>query len=231
MAEASKAKTTNRAAKVAAPLNIHQRIARVMGEVSGVNKDGQVSGGGNWKFASHDAVVAAVRPHFVTHGIVMTLSLNHHQVNGNRLEAIYTVRFTNIDDPTDFIEVDFLGYGIDPSDKAPGKVISYVKKYAILVTLCLETGDDVDQTNQAHDPGGSEARQSPARGKRLRSEDKTAIMDACAHFKVPKVEALRVMGLALGRPVVGLNDIEASETDTVVAAIQKAGSEPERADA
>lgn len=102
------------------PPNIHQRLAAVMAEVSGVTKDGRVKGGGNWTFASHDAVVRAVRPHFVAHGIVMTLSLREHATDGNRLEAIYAVRFTNIDDPSDFVEADFLGYGIDPSDKAPG---------------------------------------------------------------------------------------------------------------
>ena len=132
-------------------LNIYQRMNAVMGEISGVNKDKKANFSGGFKYASHDAVVGAVRPHLVKYGIVMTMTLKEHNINGNRLEAVYSVRFTNIDAPADFIENDFLGFGVDNSDKAPGSCISYIKKYALLNSLGLETGDDVDNQHTGHD--------------------------------------------------------------------------------
>jgi hypothetical protein len=50
----------------------------------------------------------------------------------------------NIDDRTDYIDVETFGYGVDPQDKGPGKAMSYGVKYALLKVLGLETGDDPD---------------------------------------------------------------------------------------
>jgi hypothetical protein len=64
---------------------------------------------------------------------------------------VFTVRFENIDDRTDYIDVETFGYGVDPQDKGPGKAMSYGVKYALLKVLGLETGDDPDtvQDNKA----------------------------------------------------------------------------------
>jgi hypothetical protein len=64
---------------------------------------------------------------------------------------VFTVRFENIDDRTDYIDVETFGYGVDPQDKGPGKAMSYGVKYALLKVLGLETGDDPDtvQDNRA----------------------------------------------------------------------------------
>lgn len=132
--------------------NIYQRMNAVMRDVHGVGKDKKAQFAGGFNYASHDAVVRAVRESFVEHGIVMVMDLKSQTVDGNRLEAVYTVRFVNIDSPEDFIETDWFGFGIDSSDKGPGKAISYIKKYAILNTLSLPTGDDPESGNDAHKP-------------------------------------------------------------------------------
>lgn len=129
--------------------NIAQRIAAVMGEVDYVQKEKKQ--GMNYSIVSHDAVTAKVRPLLHKHGIVYyprALSVNQ---NGNRTEAVFTVRFENIDERTDYIDVETFGYGVDPQDKGPGKAMSYGVKYALLKVLGLETGDDPDtvQDNRA----------------------------------------------------------------------------------
>tara|TARA_R100001163_G_C5028418_1_gene169360 strand:+ start:79 stop:774 length:696 start_codon:yes stop_codon:yes gene_type:complete len=135
--------------------NIYQRMNAVMRDVHGVGKDKKAQFAGGFNYASHDAVVRAVRESFVEHGIVMVMDLKSQTVDGNRLEAVYTVRFVNIDSPEDFIETDWFGFGIDSSDKGPGKAISYIKKYAILNTLSLPTGDDPENGNDAHKPSAA----------------------------------------------------------------------------
>jgi hypothetical protein len=138
--------------------NIAQRIAAVMGEVDYVQKEKKQ--GMNYSIVSHDAVTAKVRPLLHKHGVIYYPRGLHVAQNGNRTEAVFSVRFENIDDRTDFIDVETIGYGVDPQDKGPGKAISYGVKYALLKVLGLETGDDPDtvQDERAnHTPDGSDA--------------------------------------------------------------------------
>jgi hypothetical protein len=106
-----------------------------------------------YRFVSHDAVTAKIHPLLVTNGIVVLSSAISTKQDGNRTEILVEVKFCNVDNPTDFVAVNFLGYGIDAADKGPGKAISYAFKYAILKTFVLETGDDPDMDQKTlHEP-------------------------------------------------------------------------------
>ena len=131
-------------------LNIHQRLAAVMQEVTYIQKEKKT--GMNYTIVSHDAVTAKVRPALLKHGIVYYPVRCAHAHNGNRAEAEMTIRFVNIDAPADFFEVQTFGYGVDPQDKGPGKAMSYAVKYALLKALGLETGDDADMDNVDYSP-------------------------------------------------------------------------------
>lgn len=128
--------------------NIYQRLAAVMGEVSYIQKERK--SGMNYTIVSHDAVTAKVRPALLKHGIVYHPIRCEHTHNGNRAECAMTVRFVNVDAPTEFFDVPTFGYGIDPQDKGPGKAMSYAVKYALLKALGLETGDDPDEQSVDH---------------------------------------------------------------------------------
>lgn len=130
--------------------NIYQRLAAVMDEVSYIQKERKT--GMNYTIVSHDAVTAKVRPALLKHGIVYHPVRCDHTHNGNRAECAMTVRFVNVDAPTDFFDVPTFGYGIDPQDKGPGKAMSYAVKYALLKALGLETGDDPDEQSIDHSP-------------------------------------------------------------------------------
>lgn len=130
--------------------NIYQRLAAAMAEVTYIQK--QRKQGMQYTIVSHDAVTAKVRPALLKHGVVyMPVDMAHSQ-NGNRTEVTLTVRFVNVDDPSDVFEVPSLGYGIDSQDKGPGKAMSYAVKYALLKAMGLETGDDADHDSVEHDP-------------------------------------------------------------------------------
>jgi hypothetical protein len=133
--------------------NIAQRLNACMAEVDYVQKEKK--SGMNYSIVSHDAVTAKVRPILQAHGVVYYPRDFQAQQSGNRTELVFTVRFENIDDRTDYIDVATMGFGVDQQDKGPGKAISYGVKYALLKVLGLETGDDPDevQDNRAnHEP-------------------------------------------------------------------------------
>jgi ERF superfamily len=122
--------------------NIAQRINAAMADVDYVQKEKKQ--GMNYSIVSHDAVTAKVRPILQTHGVVYYPHNMNVTQDGNRTAAFFNVRFENIDDRADFIDVATFGYGVDPQDKGPGKAISYGVKYALLKVMGMETGDDPD---------------------------------------------------------------------------------------
>jgi len=132
--------------------NLHQRLHEAMGKVDYIQKEKKA--GMRYSIVSHDAVTAKVRPALRDAGVAYyPVGLQHSQ-NGNRTECSMMMRFVNVDDPKDFIDVPTFGYGIDDQDKGPGKAMSYAVKYALLKTLGLETGDDPDedQASEFRDP-------------------------------------------------------------------------------
>lgn len=120
-----------------------------MSDLSYIQK-GPKTVNGQYRFASHDQVTAAVHPFLVKHGIVVISTLETMTQEGNRTQAMMLSTFVNVDEPSDQFTVRFPGYGVDSGDKGPGKAMSYALKYAFLKVLCLETGDDPDMDANAH---------------------------------------------------------------------------------
>lgn len=137
-------------------LNLYQRINEVRKGIAYVQKDKSVSTGasGSYKAVSHDQVTALVREHMVKHGIVSYPSLvdslmnlpmvdvDGKQAKQMRYEATYDFTFCNVDNPSESLVIRIQAHAMDNADKAPGKALSYAKKYALLKLFEIETGED-----------------------------------------------------------------------------------------
>lgn len=136
-------------------MNLMQRINEVRKAIAYIQKDKAVStGAGSYKAVTHDAVTALVREHMVEQGIVswphlvestsMPYEVNADMVRAKqfRYEATYDFTFCNIEDPKDSLTIRIQAHAMDNADKAPGKALSYAKKYALLKLFELETGED-----------------------------------------------------------------------------------------
>lgn len=131
-------------------MNLLQRINEVRKSLPYIQKDKSVStGGGSYRAVTHDTVTAMVRPAMIEHGIVCFPSLvdsasmpKDEGAKQFRYEATYDFTFCNIDDEKDFIVFRIQSHAMDNADKAPGKALSYAKKYAILKLFEIETGED-----------------------------------------------------------------------------------------
>lgn len=119
-----------------------QRLNAVQREVDYVQKEKRQ--GMRYSIVSHDAVTAKVRPALVQHGVIYFPVACSYEQHGNRTQCTMVVRFANVDDASDYIDVPSFGFGIDDQDKGPGKAMSYAVKYALLKALGMETGDDPD---------------------------------------------------------------------------------------
>lgn len=139
-------------------MNIYQRVNAVMQAVEYVQKDATINAGagGNYKAVSHDMVLAVLRKSMVENGIVTVPCLKSHemlhtrgpnyksspdQYNQHLYQAVFEVRFVNVEQPEDFISTEVPAHANDSGDKAPGKAMSYAVKYAMLKVFGLETGE------------------------------------------------------------------------------------------
>lgn len=142
--------------------NLFQRINEVRKSIEYIQKDKNVSTGssGSYKAVSHDQVTGMVRDHMVKQGIVSypvlveslmnppLMNVDGTQAKQMRYEATYDFFFVNIDKPEDKLTIRIQAHAMDNADKAPGKALSYAKKYAILKLFEIETGEDEESRYQ-----------------------------------------------------------------------------------
>lgn len=147
---------------MAESLNLFQRINECRKKIDYIQKDKSVStGGGSYKAVTHDAVTAIVRTHMVDFGIVSypvlvesvmnppIVNVDGTQSKQMRYEATYDFHFVNADKPEDRLTIRIQAHAMDNADKAPGKALSYAKKYAILKLFEIETGEDEESRYQS----------------------------------------------------------------------------------
>lgn len=164
-------------------MNVHQRIAAIMGELSYLQKDKKVEG---YMAITHDQVTALTRPLFLKHGVLVcprqlsgtTIVTGKTTKSGTpiiRYDGRYEVDFVNVDDPADKFVFPIEAHAEDHGDKAPGKCVSYATKTAILKRLQLETGegDEGRVRREPEDEGISEK----ARADLMASLDEAATLE------------------------------------------------------
>lgn len=139
---------------------VYEKILAVMSAVNYLNKDGfvETGKGKGYKALTDEKVLAAVRPALVAAGLVilpvkMEQQRTDEQVKAydgstktNRITDVsVTYRIINVEDPKDYVEVVSAGTGVDTQDKGIGKAMTYAKKYAILNSFLIPSGEDTDQ--------------------------------------------------------------------------------------
>lgn len=128
---------------------LHAKLAKIMSEISYIQKDQQVSyGSTNYKAATERAVLNAVRPKLVEQGLLI-LPVRGEVTPIQSAKGAYVtsvgVTYAVIDSESgESMELWSTGQGHDSSDKGAGKAFTYATKYLLLKMFLLETGDDPD---------------------------------------------------------------------------------------
>ena len=144
---------------------IHEAINAVMDEVGYVKKSKAANL--NYSFAGEAALIAAIRPSMVEHGIYMSvseiISINRENYTTAKGTAMVNtvihamVKFTNR--AGDSVTVAAVGEGSDSGDKSANKAMTGLYKYALRQTFCIETGDDPDKyASEDRAPGDHRAK-------------------------------------------------------------------------
>lgn len=140
--------------------NIWQRISAVMSVVGFIEPDKEINFGGKNSgigYVSHDMVASKLRRAFMLYGLAIHPTVINHEKDGNRTELTVRVTIVNIDDPKETVETEAVGYGVDQSDKGPGKAYSYAVKYALMKLFMLNSADDIENSDIEHEPAAPRA--------------------------------------------------------------------------
>jgi hypothetical protein len=192
--------------KAAAPLNLRQKLAAVMGEIGYIEKRGQ-NQQQHYQYAQAADIAGTVARLFAKFGVAFAASeesIEWAQPRETKNGGIMFVcrahmRFTFLDSDSDErIEVVSTGEGTDTGDKSIYKAKTGALKYALQQTLLIATGDDPEDDNasgavQNHIARGGVAQQARLEGEsqevNLISEAQQRTLRAQAHHTLDWDEA------------------------------------------
>lgn len=140
-------------------MSVYEKILQVMSEVEYLKKDGFVETGygKGYKALTDEKVLSVIRPIMVKHRLVMIpvamvqnrtdeqVTTEKGTIKMNRITSVDAIyRIVDVENPKDYVEVASCGTGVDTQDKGSGKAMTYSKKYALLNTFLVPSGDDTD---------------------------------------------------------------------------------------
>lgn len=145
-------------------MTIYEKILAVMQAVEYLQKDKMVETGNGrgYKAITDEKVLSAIRPAMIAVGLIMLPikmeqqrtdeTVQAYDAKGRPVEKINrittvnaTYRIINTENPAEFVDIVSAGTGVDTQDKGVGKAMTYAKKYAILNSFLIPSGEDTDQ--------------------------------------------------------------------------------------
>lgn len=139
-------------------MNLYEKIQEVSIEVMTVEKKLTVGVGKNaYKAVGDLEVTLAVKKAEKKFRLISIpikqelISSETHKLNTQNGESLkfvdnikMTVKFVDLDDVSQTLEVEAFGKGVDSGDKGFGKASTYARKYALLNAYKIATGEDPD---------------------------------------------------------------------------------------
>lgn len=141
--------------------NLYQKIQLVSNEVKNIEKN-MVVGKGNYAYkAVQDIdVTLEVKEAETKYGLV-SIPIKQELVKSEVIRIVkegggesinyvdivkMTLRIVNLDNTSEYVDIESFGRGLDPGDKGFGKASTYARKYALLNAYKIATGEDPDES-------------------------------------------------------------------------------------
>ena len=140
-------------------MNIYEKIHQVMQDIQYMQKDGfvETGNGKGYKAMTDEKVASTLRPALLKARLVILpvsmetartdedITDKFGNVKKNRVtDCSVTYRIFDIDNPSDYVDVVSSGTGVDTQDKGIGKAMTYARKYMLLNSFLIPTGNDTD---------------------------------------------------------------------------------------
>jgi ERF superfamily len=142
------------------PATLAAKLAAVGTQLDRIQKDGEITGNGGYRYASTDAIADALRPKLADAGIVIMPNsvelIRHERIEtersgsrGNYVQiqwlSLVHVRWI-VTDGNESLAVESLGENLNSSDKGVNAATTIARKNMLLSLFNLSTGEDPDAT-------------------------------------------------------------------------------------
>ena len=120
-----------------------------------------------YKITSWNKVNSEVKKQLKENKVLIIPRVLEHTKEGNLTTVRMNAEIINVENTSDRITLgDYVGYGIDSSDKGIGKAISYAYKYMLMKLFMTSVGIDEDSefSNPPITKTSNEAQQQTSRG-------------------------------------------------------------------
>ena len=179
-------------------MNLYEKINEIRKKVDYIQKDSAVStGGGRYLAVTHDAVTAMIRAHLCDFGVIcipnLVTSKAHPKEDGAkqyRYDATYQFEFVNAEKPDERFPVVIEAHAMDNADKAPGKALSYAKKYAMLKLFEIETGENDE--SRYYDDGAEPQGVGPQSPHPRNFDAEKLAIESCANLADLKTQWMKL---------------------------------------
>lgn len=185
--------------------NIYQRIQAVSDEVKNISKAITVGTGNySYKAVSDTDVTLAVKKAELKHGLV-SIPINQELINSEIIKTVdkdgkdkltfvdtikMTLRIVNVDNPTEIVDVESLGKGVDSGDKGLGKASTYARKYSLLNAYKIASGEDPDVNKSEQLTSLKTPSERKVAVSNLCNKNNTVLQSVLKHFNVGELDDL-----------------------------------------
>lgn len=185
-------------------LNLYEKIQEVGNAITNIEKDMQV-GKGNYAYkAVSDNMVTQLVKAAETKFRLVSIPIKQDLVLSEKLKTLksdgseaikfvddikMTLRIINLDDISQFLDVESFGKGLDSGDKGFGKASTYARKYALLNAYKIATGEDLDAEKSIESKTITEDEKLNAI-KNVMNDDPELTLNISKHFNVKSMEDL-----------------------------------------
>tara|TARA_R110000803_G_scaffold125005_1_gene192700 strand:- start:2327 stop:2758 length:432 start_codon:yes stop_codon:yes gene_type:complete len=97
-----------------------------------------------YKITSWNAVHDVIKKELFAEKLIIIPSVIEHTKEGNLTIVKMSAKIIDTETNDSLVVGDYVGYGIDTSDKGVGKAITYAYKYLLMKLFMLEVGTDED---------------------------------------------------------------------------------------
>lgn len=214
---------------------IHSRLLAVMADVGAVRKSDRNSSQ-NFNFRGIDAVVNAVYPAFIKHGVFVTpcvIESTYEQVAIGRQATLMghvrvKVQFTFHAEDTSSVQSTVVAEAMDAGDKAHAKAMSVALRTALLQTLCLPTdepdpdADSYERTSHESAPRVVSSRRPEQVSTKEAATGRAGLTKAQqAWIGKQTLDDMTKVSDILGRVVGSLADVNADEARILIQRLAK----------
>lgn len=214
------------------PGEIYSRLNLVMQDVGAVRKNEKNQAQG-FKFRGIDAVVNAVYPAFVKHGLVCIPTVLEHEYEtvtvgskGTQMGRVsMLVAYRIIAPDGSSINGEVRAEAMDSGDKATAKCMSVAYRTFLLQTLCLPTDEadpDHDVYERSEQPAPERRNVVRAASPRASAGVESSSLTRAQQMLIERQTADRIGGTltavsdVLGRVITSLDEVDQSEFRTIV---------------